>query len=59
MPSKKEELVANKIVDAAYHVHKNLGSGLLKKIYNVPIIKRATTDSYYKIGFLESLWQKQ
>ncbi len=40
IPSNKEELVAKKIVDAAYHVHKDLGSGLLEKIYNVPIIKK-------------------
>ena len=32
-PTKKEELVASKIVDAAYCVHKNLGPGLLEKIY--------------------------
>jgi GxxExxY protein len=35
VPSKKEELVAKKIVDAAYHVHKNLGPGLLEKIYEL------------------------
>jgi len=35
IPSKKEELVAKKIVDAAYNVHKNLGPGLLEKIYEV------------------------
>ena len=33
IPSKEEELVAKKIVDAAYNVHKNLGPGLLEKIY--------------------------
>lgn len=32
--SKKEELVAKMIVDAAYNVHKNLGPGLLEKIYS-------------------------
>ena len=31
--SKREEAVARKIVDAAYTVHKNLGPGLLEKIY--------------------------
>jgi GxxExxY protein len=31
--SKKEEAIAKKIVDAAYIVHKNLGPGLLEKIY--------------------------
>ncbi len=35
VPSEKEELAAKKIVDAAYHVHKNLGPGLLEKIYEV------------------------
>ena len=35
IPTKKEELVAKKIVDAAYNVHKNLGPGLLEKIYEV------------------------
>ncbi len=31
--SKKEEEIATKIVDAAYCVHKELGPGLLEKIY--------------------------
>ncbi len=29
------EAIARKIVDAAYHVHKNLGPGLLEKVYEV------------------------
>ncbi|HTR81568.1 MAG TPA: GxxExxY protein, partial [Bacteroidota bacterium] len=29
----EEELIARNIVDAAYTVHKNLGPGLLEKIY--------------------------
>lgn len=29
------EKVASAIVDAAYHVHKNLGPGLLEKVYEV------------------------
>ena len=33
--SKKEEIVANNMVDASYKVHKNLGPGLLEKIYEV------------------------
>jgi GxxExxY protein len=33
--SEKEEVVATKIVDAAYTVHKALGPGLLEKIYEV------------------------
>jgi GxxExxY protein len=33
--NKQEELIACKIVDAAYCVHKNLGPGLLEKIYEV------------------------
>ena len=35
IPGKREELVAKKIVDAAYNVHKNLGPGLLERIYEV------------------------
>ena len=31
--SEREEVVAKKIVDAAYKVHKALGPGLLEKIY--------------------------
>ena len=31
--SNEEETIATSIVDAAYHVHKNLGPGLLEKIY--------------------------
>ena len=35
IPNEKEELVARKIVDAAYNVHKILGPGLLERIYEV------------------------
>jgi GxxExxY protein len=31
--TEKEEQIASKVVDAAFHVHKNLGPGLLEKIY--------------------------
>jgi GxxExxY protein len=34
-PSEREELFAEKIVDAAYNVYKNLGPGLLERIYEV------------------------
>jgi len=33
--SEKEEIVAAKIVDSAYTVHKALGPGLLEKVYEV------------------------
>lgn len=33
--SRREELVAQKIVDSAFVVHKNLGPGLLEKVYEV------------------------
>jgi len=33
--SEKEEVIASKIVDAAYYVPKNLGPGLLEKVYEV------------------------
>ena len=33
--SKREESIAQKIVDAAYTVHKILGPGLLEKVYEV------------------------
>lgn len=33
--TEKEEEIARKIVDAAYAVHRNLGPGLLEKIYEV------------------------
>ena len=33
--SEREEKIATQIVDAAYTVHKNLGPGLLEKIYEV------------------------
>ena len=35
VPSKHEELIAKKIVNSAYIVHKNLGPGLLERIYEV------------------------
>jgi GxxExxY protein len=31
----EEESIANQIVDAAYNVHRNLGPGLLEKVYEV------------------------
>ncbi len=31
--SEREEYIATQIVDAAYTVHKNLGPGLLEKVY--------------------------
>ena len=33
--SKSEEAIAKLIVDAAFAVHKGLGSGLLEKVYEV------------------------
>jgi len=33
--SSQEEEIASKVVDAAYIVHKNLGPGLLEKVYEV------------------------
>ncbi|MBU4185596.1 MAG: GxxExxY protein, partial [Proteobacteria bacterium] len=33
--SKREESIAEKIVDAAYTIHKTLGPGLLEKVYEV------------------------
>ena len=33
--SKKEENTAKKIVDAAYCIHKELGPGLLERVYEV------------------------
>ena len=33
--SKREESIAEKIVDSAYTVHKKLGPGLLEKVYEV------------------------
>ena len=33
--SKRKESIAEKIVDAAYTVHKILGPGLLEKVYEV------------------------
>lgn len=33
--SKREESIAEKIVDAAYTIHKKLGPGLLERVYEV------------------------
>ena len=33
--SEREEAIAQKVVDAAYAVHKKLGPGLLEKVYEV------------------------
>ena len=33
--SKREEFIAEKVVDAAFKVHKVLGPGLLEKVYEV------------------------
>ena len=35
VPTEKEEIIAKKIVDAAFPMHKNLGPGLLEKVYEV------------------------
>lgn len=40
--SEREEMVAAKIVDAAYSVHKKLGPGLLEKIYEVCLCHELT-----------------
>ena len=34
-PSEKEEKIAGKIVDAAFHVHYELGPGLLERVYEI------------------------
>jgi hypothetical protein len=36
--SKREEFIAQKIVDAAFKVHKVLGPGLLEKVYNLCVL---------------------
>ncbi len=33
--SEREELIGQKVVDAAFQVHKNLGPGLLERVYEV------------------------
>ena len=33
--SKREEYIAERLVDAAYAVHKTLGPGLLEKVYGI------------------------
>lgn len=33
--SEREEFIAKQIVDSAYTVHKNLGPGLLEKVYEI------------------------
>lgn len=33
--SEKEEMIAKQIVDAAFKVHKNLGQGLIEKVYEI------------------------
>lgn len=35
MPTEREEEIGSKIVNAAFKVHKELGSGLLEKIYEI------------------------
>jgi GxxExxY protein len=33
--SKEEDLIGREIVNAAFHVHKELGPGLLEKVYEI------------------------
>ena len=66
--SEREELIPQKIVDAAYTVHKKLGPGLLEKVYEVcfchELSKRGLTYQrqadvpilYDGIVFNEGLW---
>jgi GxxExxY protein len=42
IPSEREEIIATKIVDAAFNVHKNLGPGLLEKIYEICLCHELT-----------------
>jgi GxxExxY protein len=45
--SEREELIAQKIVDSAYTVHKKLGPGLLERVYEIcfchELVKRELT----------------
>jgi hypothetical protein len=45
--SKREESIAEKIVDAAFTVHKVLGPGLLERVY---------IELYYNLCGLVPLW---
>ena len=38
--SKREEYIAERIVDAAYAVHKTLGPSLLEKVYEICFFMR-------------------
>ena len=49
--SDREEDIARKIVDAAYAVHKELGPGLLEKVYEVCFCHELTKR--------ELLWERQ
>jgi len=48
--TQKEELIAERIVDAAYKVHKALGPGLLEKVYETCFCHELTKAgiSYHK-----------
>ena len=45
--SEREEDIARKIVDAAYSVHKNLGPGLLEKVYEVCFCHVLTKNGFF------------
>jgi len=57
--TEKEELIAKKIVDAAYQVHKKLGPGLLEKIYSprwiVPFYEMCYINGF--IAIFEKMFQ--
>ena len=42
--SAREESIAKKIVDAAFAVHKELGPGLLEKVYGVSVMNYPRED---------------
>jgi len=53
--SKRAEFIAEKIVDAAYTVHKILGPGLLERVYEVCFCHELSKrELYYNLGGLVS-----
>jgi GxxExxY protein len=51
--SKKEENTAKKIVDAAYCIHKELGPGLLERVYEVCLCYELPKVAF----FVEDRWR--
>jgi hypothetical protein len=54
--TKEDELVAKGIVDSAYHVHKNLGPGLLEKFMRYAFVMNCTKEDFCELKAVDEMY---